>query len=241
MKRLFGRGDKEVKPEEQAPPPTLQDAGTRLQQRGETIDARVKKIDDDLMALRKQILATRGATQERLKQRAMQLLKQKKMYEQQQDQILQQQLHVDQMSFTLETMAETKIQLDAMKQAAEVMQKEFKKFNVEEVEKMQDELRDLYEQHEEIQEIMGQTYDVNPMEVDEDDLNEQLNALAFDMEKQKDASYLDQALAMPAAGPLPGARNSAVPNAPLPSLPAQPAAAVSQETDPQRLEAQLGL
>jgi charged multivesicular body protein 5 len=239
MRRLFGRGDK---PKEEAPPPpTLQDAGTRLQARGDTIDARIKKIDGDLMELRKQILATRGSTQERLKQRAMQLLKQKKMYEQQQDQVLQQQFHVEQMAFTTETMAETKIQLDAMKQAAEVMKAEFKKFNVAEVEKMQDELRDLYEQHEEIQEIMGQTYDVDPTFVDEDDLNEQLNALAFDMEKQKDASYLDQALSMPQAGPL-SAPKSTVPNAPMPAVAANPQPAVHQhETDPQALEAQLGL
>lgn len=237
MRRLFGRADK---PKEDAPPPpTLNDAATRLEQRGGVIDARIKKIDNDLLELRKQILATRGTTQERLKQRAMQLLKQKKMYEQQQDQVMNQQFHVEQMAFTTETMAETKIQLDAMKQAATVMKEEFKKFNVEEVEKMQDELRELYEQNEEIQEIMGQTYDV-PMDVDEGELDEQLNALAFDMEKQKDASYLDQALAMPAAGPLPAAK-SLIPTGPLPSVPAPPQYVAQNETNPQQLEAQLGL
>jgi charged multivesicular body protein 5 len=238
MRRLFGRADKpSSEPAAAAAAPTLEDAGARLQRRTDTIDQRIKKIDDDLLALRKQILSTRGSTQERLKQRAMQLLKQKKMYEQQQDSVMQQQFHVEQMAFTRETMMETKMQLDAMSDAAKVMQREFKKFSVDEVEKMHEQLRDLYEQQQEIQEIMGHSYDVT-VEVDEDDLNEQLNALAFDMEKQKDASYLDEALAMPASG-LPATR-STVPNAPMPALPARPANA-TVETNPERLEAQLGL
>lgn len=239
MRRLFGRGDKPSEAKaEAAPPPTLEDAGSRLEKRGDVIDGRIKKIDDDLLTLRRQILASRGTTQERLKQRAMQLLKQKKMYEGQQDNIMQQRFHVEQMQFTRETMLETKLQLDAMKDAAAVMQKEFKNFSVEDVEKMGDQLRDLYEQHEEIQEILGHTYDV-PDDVDEDDLNEQLNALAFDMEKQKDASYLDQALAMPAQN-LPAARTM-VPNQPLPQIVQPQDNTRIVETNADQLEAQLGL
>ena len=237
MRRLFGRSDKPTAAAAaEAPPPTLEDASTRLEKRGDVIDGRIKKIDDDLLGLRKQILASRGPTQERLKQRAMQLLKQKKMYESQSDGVLQQRFQVDQMQFTRETMMETKHQLDAMREAATVMQKEFKKFSVDEVEKMHEELRDIYEQHEEIQEIMGHSYDV-PDDVDEDDLNEQLNSLAFDMEKQKDASYLDQALAMPAAGPMPV--RTIIPNTPLPTVPL--ATTRVAETQPHQLEAQLGL
>ncbi len=237
MRRLFGRGDKPVQSAPQEPPPTLESAGERLDKRGEVLDSRIKKIDDDLLVLRKQILASRGPNQERLKQRAMQLLKTKKMYESQSDSVMQQRFHVEQMQFTRETMQETKLQLDAMKEACSVMQKEFKNFSVDEVEKMGEQLRDLYEQHEEIQEIMGHTYDV-PDDVDEDDLNEQLNALAFDMDKQKDASYLDQALAMPAQS-LPASR-STVPNQPLPQIHTNNVH-VNETTNPEQLEAQLGL
>eukprot|EP00742_Colponemidia_sp_Colp-10_P014141 GILJ01016024.1.p1 GENE.GILJ01016024.1~~GILJ01016024.1.p1 ORF type:complete len:115 (-),score=23.18 GILJ01016024.1:94-387(-) len=62
---------------------------------------------------------------------------------------------------------------------------------------MHDQLRDLYEDAAEIQEIMGRDYELNDP-VDEDDLRDELDALAFDMEKEKDASYLDAALATPA-------------------------------------------
>lgn len=223
MKRLFGQ----KKPE--APAPTLNDASANLTQRGDVIDAKIKKLDDELMKLRDQISKTRGPGQQRFKQRALQILQQKRTYEKQREMTYQQQFSVDQLAFTQDMMKDTAIQVQAMKEAGKSLKATFKNFSVSEVENMQDDLRDLYEDVQEIQEVMGRAYDV-PEELDEDDLNAELDCLAFDMEKEKDASYLDEALATP---------GTALPATVRPV--AEPANTEKLVTDPHSLEAQLGL
>jgi charged multivesicular body protein 5 len=223
MRRLFGQK------KEEAPKPTLDDASQRLGSRGEAMDMKCKKLDEELLKLKQQIQNSRGPTQARLKQRAMQILQQKRMYEKQKDQVYQQQFNIDQLQFTQEMMKDTHLQVSAMKDASKQLKKDFKNFKIEDVEKMQDELRDLYEDTQEIQEMMGRMYDV-PEDVDEDELAMELDALAFDMEKEKDASYLDDALTTPAA------------RLPELSRPANSTGVAEQpQHDPQSLEAQLGL
>lgn len=222
MKRLFGQK------KEEAPKPTLDDANTRLTNRGDAIDTKCQKIDEELVKLKTLIQNSRGAAQQRHKQRAMQLLQQKKMYQGQRDMIYQQQTNIDQLQFTSEMMKDTHLQVSALRDASKDLKKQFKNFKIEDVEKMQDELRDLYEETQEIQEVMGRAYDV-PEEVDEDEMMAELDSLAFDMEKEKDASYLDEALSAPTTR--------------LPQITSQPIASNLPEvtTDPMSLEAQLGL
>uniref|UniRef100_A0A7S1PZB2 Charged multivesicular body protein 5 n=2 Tax=Neobodo designis TaxID=312471 RepID=A0A7S1PZB2_NEODS len=225
MKRLFGQK------KAAAPAPTMGDATTSLDKRGTQIDEKVKKLDEELMSLRTQMQKTRGPQHERLKQRAMQVLKQRKMYDSQRTQIYQQQYSMEQLQFTKEMMEDTKMQVQVMRDTSKEMSKTFKKFSVDEVERMQDDLADLYEQHQEIQEVMGRAYGV-PDDVDEDDLAEELDALAFDMDKQKDASYLDEALATPA---------TRLPDMAAPAVPAVPEAPQHTTVDPYAMEEQLGL
>ncbi|KEG13456.1 putative SNF-7-like protein [Trypanosoma grayi] len=223
MNRLFGKP-------KNTPKPTLEDASARLNARNEAVDARVSKIDAELLKLKECIIKTRGATQQRYKQRALQLLQQKRLYQNQQEVMMQQQFNMDQLQYTTESVKDTKVQLDAMKDAGKTLKHQFKKFKVNDVEKMQDELRDLYEDTQEIQEIMGRAYDV-PEDIDEDEMMGELDALAFDMEKEADTSYLADALAMPGGK--------------LPELPGGEQPQKDQEstatTDPYALEAQLGL
>lgn len=221
MKRLFGSK------KDEAPKPTLSDANARLENRGDAIDAKCKKIDEDLVKLKQQIQNSRGPTQARFKQRAMQLLQQKRMYEGQRDVVYQQQSNIDQLQFTTEMIQDTKLQVTALRDTAKTMKKEFKNFRVEDIENMQDDLRELYEDAQEIQEIMGRAYDV-PEDIDESDLMDELDALCYDTDKQVNASYLDEALSVPS---LPSAT---VPSGPLPTT-------QQQVTDPAALESQLGL
>lgn len=191
MNRLFGKSKAE------APKPTLEDATSRLELRGAALEQKVQKSDQELVKLKQLIQNSRGPTKERYMQRAMQLLQQKRMVEGQRNQMAQHQWNLEQMQYTREMMSDTKLQLDVMKESHKTLRKEFKNFKVEDVEKMHDQLRDLYEDAAEIQEIMGRDYELNDP-IDEDDLRDELDALAFDMEKAKDASYLDAALATPA-------------------------------------------
>lgn len=226
MNRLFGKSNN-------TPKPTLEDASGRISNRSDVVDARVAKIDAELMKLKEQIQRSRGMAQQRYKQRALQLLQQKRMYQGQQDMMMQQQFNVDQLQFTTETMKDTQIQVDALKGANKALKKEMKKLNIDKVDQMQDELADLYMDTQEIQEIMGRAYDV-PEDIDEDEMLGELDALDFDMEKEKDADYLADALAMPGAK-LPDLPNNTT------KVDAGGQAENNNTADPYSLEAQLGL
>ena len=83
MKRFFG-GKKEAPP----PLPSLTDATDTVNKRVGSLDDKIKALDKQLVDYKNQIKATRpGPAQNRIKQRAMQVLKQKRMYEQQRDQV----------------------------------------------------------------------------------------------------------------------------------------------------------
>eukprot|EP01006_Ploeotia_vitrea_P019233 TRINITY_DN51399_c0_g1_i1.p2 TRINITY_DN51399_c0_g1~~TRINITY_DN51399_c0_g1_i1.p2 ORF type:complete len:238 (+),score=49.23 TRINITY_DN51399_c0_g1_i1:57-716(+) len=219
MKRVFGKSG----PKKQAP--NLADTSAVLEKRGDVIDQKIAKLDQELLGYKKQMAQTRGPGQARLKQKALHVLKQKKMYEQQRDQLGAQQFNVDNLQFTTETARCTMEQVGAMKDAAKSLKKEMKHMKVHEIEKFQDDLQDIYDDVNDIQEIMGRSYGV-PDEVDEDDLEAELACLGDDM-GVGDASYLDDALSTPSGAIGDG------------SQPAQQQTV--DETDPAQLEKQLGL
>jgi hypothetical protein len=73
MKRLFGIGG------EQAPTKSLDEVSETMDARSQHIDTKVKAIDHELLDLKKQMATAKGPGLTRLKQKAMMLLKQRKM------------------------------------------------------------------------------------------------------------------------------------------------------------------
>jgi charged multivesicular body protein 5 len=63
----------------------------------------------------------------------------------------------------------TLVTVDAMQSANKEMKKQYKKINLDKIEKIQDEMEDLFEQANEIQETLGRSYGL-PDDIDEDDL-----------------------------------------------------------------------
>eukprot|EP01061_Rhynchopus_euleeides_P030575 TRINITY_DN50778_c0_g1_i1.p2 TRINITY_DN50778_c0_g1~~TRINITY_DN50778_c0_g1_i1.p2 ORF type:complete len:217 (+),score=102.35 TRINITY_DN50778_c0_g1_i1:217-867(+) len=216
MQRLFGKSN----PKSNVPAPTIEDTQDRMDKRVTNVDSKIKKYDDDLAKLSDQIKRARpGPAQQRLKQRAMQVLKQKRMYEGQRDQIENQRFNMDEMAFAMETVRDTHEQVQCLKATATQLKTEHKKLDVGDVEKLQDELQDLYDDNQEIQEILGRNYAVQD-DIDDAELEAELAGLEDDLLCSNDASYLDDALAVPTS-----------------DLPAKK----EEETDPSRLEQQLGL
>jgi charged multivesicular body protein 5 len=83
MRRIFGG---KQKPE--APKPTLAEATDSAGKRDQVLAGKIKELDKQLAEFKVQLKTTRaGPAQNRIKQRAMQVLKQKRMYENQQDQV----------------------------------------------------------------------------------------------------------------------------------------------------------
>merc|ERR1712166_490892 len=179
MRRLFGWGKKE--PEAPAaPPPSLNEASSRIGGRVDEMEAKIKKIDSQLIPMRAQLKKNpRNVT---LKSRAMTLMRQKKMLENQYQQSMNQQFNIDNAKFAQESLLDTKTQVEAIKAGNQVMKDFFAEdgFDVDDIMDTMDDMGELMEQNTEIQEIMSESYGV-PDDMDEDDLMDELDLLEADM------------------------------------------------------------
>ncbi|KXJ14988.1 charged multivesicular body protein 5 [Exaiptasia diaphana] len=201
MNRLFGRG----KPKE--PPPNLTDCISNVDSRGESIEKKISKLDQELLKYKDQMKKMRdGPSKNMLKQRALRVLKQKKQYESQLEGLRQQSFNMEQANFTTQTLKDTKITVDAMKVGLKDMKKEFKNINIDQIEDLQDDMSDMMEQASEIQDALGRTYGL-PDDIDESDLDAELEALGDDLLQDEDTSYLDEVSAPAAPDTIPGEKD----------------------------------
>ncbi|KXS17098.1 hypothetical protein M427DRAFT_54755 [Gonapodya prolifera JEL478] len=210
MKRFFGA----TKPQ---PKVTLQDAIGSVDQRTESVDVKIRKLDAELLRYKEQMAKLRdGPGKNAIKQKAMRVLKQRKLYEGQRDQLMQQAFNMEQTAMATENLRNTAITLDAMKTGAKEMKAQYAKLNINKITDMQDEMEDLMDQANEIQEELSRSYGT-PEGVDDADLEAELEALGDDLtfEEEEMPSYLQEGTEVPAS--LPG------------SLPQEPSAAKVDE------------
>ncbi|KAI3354857.1 hypothetical protein L3Q82_004655 [Scortum barcoo] len=130
-----------------------------------------------------------------VKQKAMRVLKQKRMYEGQRDNLMQQSFNMEQTNYTIQTLKDTKTTVDAMKVGLKDMKKAYKNVKIDKIEDLQDQLEDMMEDANEIQESLSRSY--GTPDIDEDDLEAELNALGDDLLFDDDSSYLDEASTAP--------------------------------------------
>lgn len=226
MRRIFG-----VK-KDKAPAPTLTDASATLDTRGGVIDEKLKRLDTELLKHRDAMKKMRpGPGLEAAKQRALRVLKQKKLYESQRDQLYSQQFNLDQVSFTTQNMQDTANQVVAMKAANKQLKVAFKSkdLDVNRIEAMQDEMSDLMEQSNEIQDVLGRNYSV-PDDLDEEDLLGELDALEADMAAEAESGEIPSYLMEDDVGlpDVPSASlEEATPSAPIPQSAAPATSALS--------------
>ncbi|XP_023234657.1 charged multivesicular body protein 5-like [Centruroides sculpturatus] len=192
MNRLFGRG----KPKE--PPPNLTDCISNVDSRGESIEKKIAKLDAELIKYKDQMKKMReGPAKNAVKQKAMRVLKQKKMYETQRENLAQQSFNMEQANYATQMLKDTKTTVDAMKLGVKEMKREYKKVNIDDIENLQDDLEDMLDQANEVQEALGRSYGMP--EVDDDELEAELDALGDEIALDEDTSYLDDAVKAPNA------------------------------------------
>jgi len=106
------------------------------------------------------------------------VLKQKRMYEGQREQLYQQQFNLENAAFTTQAIQDSVVQVQAMQAAGTELKKAFKakELDINAIEKLQDEMSDLMDISNEINETLGQSYGV-PDEIDESELMGELDAL----------------------------------------------------------------
>ncbi|CAO0801812.1 unnamed protein product [Mucor circinelloides] len=187
MNRLFGSGKK-------IPKPTLNDAISNTDVRVDAVEVKVKKLDAELTRYRDQLKKMRdGPAKKTVQQKALRVLKQKKLYEAQRDNLQQQSFNMEQAQMTTENLRNVMATVDAMQTANKEMKKQYKNVNLDKIDQLQDEMEDLMEQANEVQETLGRSYNL-PDDIDEDDLEAELDALGDELEFEDEEvpSYLQE-------------------------------------------------
>lgn len=192
MNRLFGKS----KPKE--PGPSINDCIQGVDARADTIDGKIKTLDAELRKYKDQMAKMReGPAKNAVKAKALRVLKQRKQYEGQVENLRNQSFNMEQANFAAQTLKDTHATVAAMKDGMKSMKKEFKKINIEEIEDIQDDMADMLEQAEEVQDAMGRAYGMP--EIDDDELQAELDALGDEIALDDDTSYLDDVVKAPAA------------------------------------------
>ncbi|CAM9922906.1 unnamed protein product [Scytosiphon promiscuus] len=163
----------------------------------------------------------------------METLKRKKMYEGQRDQMAGQQFNIEQTGFAIDSIKDTATTVAAMKDASKTLKADIKKIDINKVEDMTDDMADMMEDMNEINDIMGRSYNVGE-ELDEDDLDAELACLDDELdaleglEEDTGPSYVAQPASLPqepslvpeSTGPT-GVDEFGLPVGPTPERPAQ--------------------
>ncbi|KIJ56768.1 hypothetical protein M422DRAFT_72912 [Sphaerobolus stellatus SS14] len=183
MNRLFGSSAPK-------PKPTLTDAISSIDTRAQSIEVKVRKLDAELGRYKDQMSKMRpGPGKNAVQARAMNVLKQKKMYESQLSQLQQQSFNMESATMATENLRNTMATVKAMEQANKEMKKQYGKIDIDKIESVHYDMEDLLEQANEIQESLGRSYNV-PDEIDEDELQAELDALQLE-EEEEAGSYLN--------------------------------------------------
>ncbi|KAH7640370.1 vacuolar protein sorting 60 [Dermatophagoides farinae] len=199
MNRMFG------KPKDKVPPPNLSDVIANVDSRTESIDKKIQKLEADLVKYKDQMKKMReGPAKNAIKQRALNILKQRKMYENQREQLMQQSFNMEQTNMATQTLKDTQVTVNAMKLGVKEMKKEYKKINIDQIEDLQDDLADMMEDANEVQEALGRSYGMP--DVDEDELEAELEALNDELALD-DTSYLDEVSNLKVPSKEPGAES----------------------------------
>ncbi|CAI6346815.1 unnamed protein product [Macrosiphum euphorbiae] len=185
MNRIFGKS------KEKAPAPDMSAVIKGVDDRAESVEQKINRLDKELKKLKDQMAKMReGPAKNSLKQKALRVLKQRKQYESQAENLRNQSFNMEQASYAVQSLKDTQSTVVAMKTGMKQMKKEFKNINIDDIEDLQDEMADMLDQSNEVQEALGRTYGVP--DIDEDELNAELEAIGDELALDDDTSYLDQ-------------------------------------------------
>lgn len=184
MKRIFGTK------KEAPPPPSLSDATDIADTRIERLEQKITQLESELRIIRDQMARTKApGAKNALKQKAMRILKQKKMYEGQRDQLQQQAFNMQMANFSSQAMQDTVTMVSAMKEANKQMKTQFKAIDVDSIEDIYDDMEDLMEEHNMMQDILSRAFGT-PEDLDENELEAELEALGDELLDGEDMDIL---------------------------------------------------
>ncbi|KAG8696278.1 hypothetical protein FRC08_007259 [Ceratobasidium sp. 394] len=128
MNRIFGTTNKK-------PKATLQDAIASTDNRVASIEVKVRKLDGELSRYKEQMVRMKnGAGKNAIQARALQTLKQKRMYETQLAGLQQQSFNMESAAMAAENLRNTMATMDAMQTANKELRRQYGKVDIDKIE-----------------------------------------------------------------------------------------------------------
>lgn len=188
MRRVFGKKKADL------PAPSLDQASSGIGQRISDMDTKIANLEEELRSYKEKIKKTKSpAAKKQLQKRALEVLKRKRMYENQRDTAAAQQFNIDQTAFSIESSKATVQSVAAMKAANKELKSIIRKdLDINAVDDLADDMAELMDDFNEINEALGQNF-ATPDDLDEADLDAELELLGDELEEvEEDAtpSYL---------------------------------------------------
>lgn len=107
----------------------------KVDSRADSAEKKIARLDAELKKYKDQMLKMRdGPAKNAVKAKALRVLKQRKMYEGQVDNLRQQAFNMEQAQYATQTLKDTHVTVTAMKDGVKQMQKEFKNINIDQIE-----------------------------------------------------------------------------------------------------------
>jgi charged multivesicular body protein 5 len=142
---------------------------------------KIKALDTEIQELYQKARNSRGAEQKFVKQRLLNLLKKRKMYEGQVGHYYSAQNNLDNIAFTNENIQNTIDMAVTLKESNQVQQQAMKNIDMDEMADLADQQREMQMDVQMMNEEMNRNYD---NDFDEDDLDDELAELENDMKLQ---------------------------------------------------------
>jgi charged multivesicular body protein 5 len=117
-----------------------------------------------------------GPAKRNLRNKAKDLIMRRNQIEAGRNQLSQQSWNMEQANMMQDNLKNTMVTVDAMKTTTKTLKKQYGKVDIDQIERMQDEMQDLMDIGNDIQESISRAYEV-PEEIDEADLDAELEAL----------------------------------------------------------------
>lgn len=107
----------------------------QVDSRADSAEKKIARLDAELKKFKDQMAKMRdGPAKNAVKAKALRVLKQRKMYESQVDNLRQQAFNMEQANYATQTLKDTQATVVAMKDGVKQMQKEFKNINIDHIE-----------------------------------------------------------------------------------------------------------
>lgn len=172
LKRFLGSEPKESR----KAAPTLDEASEKVGLQIANLD---RKIDNCLEEVKKNMARS---SDPRAKQKAMSILKQKKVYETQREQLVATQFNIDNLQDQTEQAAITAMTVAAMEAGTKKLQQAQKNMNVTKVEELTDEMANLNDEMAEVNKLLaGSSLGTGVSAAEQDELEDEFNMMQEEM------------------------------------------------------------